>query len=88
MKTYSRHYCSSAHRTFNRFAQCAIRGTEWVEGEGPIAVIAWCRVPTVTLHETMESAESAKRSIDETGCGGSCIRNHEIVRLNCPSAAT
>src|SRR5688572_7354114 len=86
MKTYSRHNCSSAHRTYKKFAECAIRRVEWVEGEGPIALIAWCRVPTVTLHETMESAESAKRSIDETACGGFCVRNHEIVRLNCPSA--
>jgi len=86
MKTYSRHNCSAAHRTYRTFAECAIRRTAWVQGSGPIALIAWCRVPTVTLHATVEAAEAAKSFIDQYKCGGMCTGRHEIVRLDCPSA--
>lgn len=82
MKRYTRHGCRATHRTYNRFARCAIKSATWVTGEGPYAVIAWCRVPTVTLWITQGEAERAKTFIDATGCGGRCSRQHEVVKLD------
>lgn len=54
---------------------------EWVEGSGPFATLAHCRVLTVQLHRTRREAEAAKALIDECGCGGLCYNAHEILRL-------
>jgi hypothetical protein len=37
-----------------------------VTGEGPHAVLAWCRVQTVTLHDTEEATLKSKAMIDDT----------------------
>lgn len=50
-------------------------------GEGPHAVLAWCRVLTVTLHDTEEATLKSKAMIDDTACGGMCHRHHEIIQL-------
>ena len=81
MKVYWRHRCTSLHRTPRTFLRCAIRRLEWVHGTGDIALIAWCSVPTITLHETTEAAESVRELIDAGGCGGRCHRQHDIVRI-------
>lgn len=81
MKIYRNHRCFSQHRTTRTFIKCAIRRLEWVHGTGNLALIAWCRVPTVTLYSDVTDAESAKRMIDGGGCGGGCNRRHEIVRV-------
>jgi hypothetical protein len=75
------HNCERNHRTYNTLARCAWKRAEWVDGEGPYALLADCRVLTVTLHPTYESAAKAKARIDGSGCGSSCRRNHEIIRL-------
>lgn len=54
---------------------------EWIYGHGPYASVAHCNVTTVLLHPTEEQAQAAKRRIDRGGCGGRCVRQHEIVRV-------
>ena len=54
---------------------------EWIVGNGQFALLAWCRVLTITLWSTREEAEKQKRIIDEFACGGFCNRQHEIVDL-------
>lgn len=57
---------------------------EWICGRGPYALLAHCSVLTVTLHQTMDSALNAKRTIDSTGCGHACPlggRGHQILNL-------
>jgi hypothetical protein len=54
----------------------------WISGEGPYASVAYCpRGITVALYETLPEAERAKQMIDDTGCGGLCVGDHEIVKL-------
>ncbi len=53
----------------------------WIHGDGQYALLAWCRVLTVTLWPTKDEAEENKKFIDEMACGGGCTRNHEIVDL-------
>lgn len=79
MKTYRRHHCTARHRTFRTLTRCMIPAAAWVMGEGPVALIAWCKMPTVSLHADVEAAQESKAFIDVTGCGGSCQRRHEIV---------
>lgn len=81
MKTYRRHNCISRHRTYNKLARCMITNAEWVQGEGSYALIAWCRVPTITLHRQLSDAEAALEFLNRTACGGACSRRHEIVLL-------
>ena len=50
-----------------------------IQGDGPYALLAWCRTLTVTLHNSPEEAETSKTNIDQIGCGGACSRKHEIV---------
>ena len=58
---------------------------EWIQGDGQFALLAWCRVLTVTLWSTMVEAEEKKKFIDKMACGGGCTRNHEIVDLGSSS---
>ena len=56
---------------------------EWVVGEGQFALLAPCRVLTVTLWETRDEAEKQKTFIDQTACCSQCTPNlHEIVEIN------
>src|SRR5919198_1244890 len=57
LTVYRRHYCGAKHRTYRTLAQCIWKRAEWIDGEGPYAVLAKCRKLTVTLHETVEGAE-------------------------------
>ena len=50
------------------------RKAEWIEGEGQYALLAWCRVLTVMLCQTIDEAEEKKKFIDEIGCGGNCTK--------------
>jgi hypothetical protein len=76
--------CQAAHRSYTTFAECAWKKAEWVIGDGAFAVLAHCRVLTVTLHKTREKAEESQRFIDKFGCGGMCGRRHEIVQIHLP----
>jgi len=51
-------------------------------GRGEFALIAWCRVPTITLYLEIEDAVKEKAMIDSTGCGGACSRRHEIIHID------
>jgi hypothetical protein len=54
----------------------------WIIGRGEYASVSHCHPgATVMLFETRMEAEIAKTTIDDTSCGGSCRRNHEIVYL-------
>lgn len=78
---YRRHRCKKHHRLYRSFMKCAIPRAVWISGEGPFALIAWCEVPTVSLHETIELAERAKERIDCSACGHICHGKHVIVRI-------
>jgi len=54
---------------------------EWITGNGRYALLAHCRVLTVTLWPTMDAADKSKHQIDKYACGGECNRNHEILDL-------
>ena len=57
------------------------REAESIEGEGRYALLAWCRVLTVILCQTIDEAEQKKQYIDEICCGGFCTKKHEIIDL-------
>ena len=78
---YRRHNCTRRHRTYSAFARCNWPRAAWITGEGPFAVVAYCRVTTITLHTTMDGACSALDLIDAGGCGGRCTRHHKLIRL-------
>lgn len=78
---YRRHNCARVHRGYRTFAKCVWPRAIWVMGDGPFAVIAYCRHTTITLHRTVEAAQEALDIIDNTGCGGRCGRRHKLVRL-------
>ena len=54
----------------------------WIHGEGPWALLAHCRVLSVSLWETEAEVLEQKDIIDRTACGGKCIGNHEILNLD------
>lgn len=81
MKTYRKHRCQARHRTYRTLVRCMIPTAAWAVGEGPVALIAWCKVPTISLHADVETAEESKTFIDAHGCGGRCARRHEVVLL-------
>ena len=66
---------------YRAIAKRRYKRIEWITGSGPFALLAHCRVLTITLWKTKEEAEICKKRIDETACGGMCNRNHEIVDL-------
>ena len=80
-KLYRRHNCTRRHGTYHVAAKCIWPRAVWIIGEGRFALLAWCRVLTVTLHDNPTSAEEAKALIDHTACGGMCSRRHEIVEI-------
>ena len=87
VKVYRRHYCGRQHRAWHALAVCMFRHAAWISGDGPFAVIGWCGVTTVSLHPDIETAELALETIDATGCGGRCVRRHELVRLDLEQVA-
>ncbi|MGH3476719.1 MAG: hypothetical protein ACRDPQ_14060 [Nocardioidaceae bacterium] len=86
-KVYGLHYCDVSHRTYQAMAKCMWRRAVWIEGDGPYALLARCRVLTVTLHADLAGAVVSKRPIDGSGCGGLCHGDHEIVQLVLPTDA-
>lgn len=86
MKTYRYHYCESRHRSYDTIAKCLWPRAVWVAGYayGGYASISRCRnryEPSVMLHATAEEAFRAKDFIDALACGGSCCRDHEVVKI-------
>ena len=82
MKTYRNHRCSKQHRTPATFLRCALPTLAWCQGVGDYAVVAWCRVPTVTLWPTPTLADSALRELDALRCGGRCTGRHEVIKID------
>jgi hypothetical protein len=81
VKTYRRHRCERRHRSYSTLAKCVWPRAAWIAGQGSYAVVAWCDVLTVTLHQDYDAASRAKHIIDASACGGRCIGRHEIIRL-------
>lgn len=54
----------------------------WVHGQGPYAVVAYCKQTTVTLHASLEDAQASRGFIDRTGCGHRCHRAHRVIDLD------
>lgn len=81
MKRYQLHNCAALHRNSRTFMTCAIPRAAWVRGTGPYAVIAWCRVPTVTLWDSPLEALDALLLLDRTGCGGMCSKRHDLLKV-------
>lgn len=69
------------HRATRARALCEWPRAHWIAGEGEWALLAHCRVLTVSLHESREGAESDRAYIDQHGCGAVCYRSHDVVRL-------
>ena len=82
MKVYRDHNCGRQHRTWTALAHCMFQRAAWIAGDGPFAVIAWCGVSSVTLHRTAEAGQHALEVVDATGCGGRCVRHHDLARLD------
>lgn len=86
--TWRRHRCEAQHRTTRTWMRCALgRRVEWISGRGRFAVVAYCRVTTVTLWETPDAARHACRVIDATGCGGRCRNRHQLVHVDLEAVA-
>lgn len=85
MKTYRRHNCTRNHRTWRALAQCIWPRTEWINGNGKYATVAYCHVLTIMLHQTLDDAAAALHAINDTGCGGRCNNRHEIIELENPT---
>ncbi len=68
-------------RDWHTVARKRFGDPEWVTGTGPYAVLAHCKVLTITLHRDHDAATAARRFIDRTGCGGGCHRDHAVVNL-------
>src|SRR5687768_4279892 len=49
--------------------------------DGPFALISWCGEPVFSLHPTAKAAETVKAFLDSSGCGGQCIRDHQIIDM-------
>lgn len=70
---------------YARAAKRIWKPVEWVHGDGPVAVVAFCKVTTVTLWPDTDQAEASREFIDRFGCGGGCYRDHAIVDLGAVS---
>lgn len=85
MKVYRWHgrpRCVIAHGTYAALAKCVWPRAATIIGEGPFASISYCRrETTVHLYPTAQGARDAMRDIDRIGCGGLCIRKHDVVQL-------
>jgi|GEM_PF-2526319 len=82
VKVYRLHHCAANHRTERTFLQCAIPRLAWVAGSGSYALIAWCKVPTVTLYPSLADALEGAEVIATGGCGGRCRGRHEVVYVD------
>jgi hypothetical protein len=53
-----------------------------IDGKGGYACVSHCRPGiTVELFESRAAAAAAKALIDDTGCGGGCMRRHGIFYI-------
>jgi hypothetical protein len=59
-----------------------------IDGDGPYAVLAHCRVLTVELFDALEQAAARRAILDDHQCGGRCCGDHEIVDLRQPTPST
>jgi hypothetical protein len=57
------------------------RRAYWIEGDGPVALLAHCGVLTVTLHDSVADAEDDRIIKDGGPCGSRCKGDHEIVDM-------
>jgi len=86
VKRYRNHRCERIHRDPRVMARCIWNRAHWMLGNGHYATVSRCRGTTVALWATVEEAEAAKAAIDALACGGACVRRHEVIQLEMPSA--
>lgn len=72
---------TTATSIWYRRAKKLWRRAVWIIGDGPFALLAHCRDLSISLHETLENAQSDLKAIDEGQCGGRCYGDHEIVDM-------
>lgn len=73
--------CGRTHRTYKKVAQCLWPKAWWYSGDGPFALIAFCRGETVTLWKTLAEAEKKEDLLRGTRCGGACTGDHMLAEL-------
>jgi hypothetical protein len=67
----------------DRFGRACKAHAIWTEGCGNFATLAYCGGElTIQRHQTLEQAITAKRMIDDGGCGGGCCKVHVIVEID------
>ena len=81
MKEPHPHACRIQHRTYRSFVVCA-SGATWIDGDGPYAVMRWCRYPRFTLAADLAAVEHEQDRLDRDGCGYTCEGEHEIIDLD------
>jgi hypothetical protein len=70
------------HPTYRRLAQSRWGDKAiWIDGDGRYALLAYCRVLSISLWKTLEAAQNGKQEIDRLGCVDRCENRHEIVDL-------
>lgn len=71
--------CHKCHQGWRTYSRCRFPSAVWIIGNGPIAVLAWCDVLTVSLRDDMESATATLDWIARSRCGHACTGNHNVV---------
>jgi hypothetical protein len=71
------------HRSWRRLATHLWPGNNWVVGNDRFASVSYCPRggPTVMLHPTLAEAIEARQTIDQSACGGACVRRHAVIDL-------
>ncbi|WP_409186711.1 hypothetical protein F9C11_21720 [Amycolatopsis sp. VS8301801F10] len=86
-KIYRKHNCSAKHRTWRTLAACMWPQAAWISGEGQYATVSRCsesavrQVVSVALHDDLAKAKEALDLINATACGGRCVKDHELIKL-------
>jgi len=73
------------HYTHSAVAKCVWRRAD-VDGRGPWATLAHCRVLTVHLHQDRADAEDSLDWIHRYGCGAGCTRAHALAYVESKEA--
>lgn len=85
--------CRHRHRSTAALVSCLYPHAVDLGGTGPWAVLSRCPRPgqppgvvrSVTLHPTRELADVSLAWIDRCGCGGFCVRRHDVTYVGVPA---
>jgi hypothetical protein len=66
-----------------RFKTASEAHAIWTSGTGEYASLAYCGGKlTIQRYGTLKAAIEAKRTIDDSGCGGGCCKVHLVVHVD------